>query len=164
MVDNMMKVRFVSDMTNLDIIDGSISMLTSEAIRETMEDIHTMIMSRWSEVSPSAPGQPPAIVTGTLGSSIHFQPTSSGGQFASSKDAVAWSLKVESEYGAALEFGVPERNLEPRPFIRPAIEAAKDALGSHIKEKLTFSTSKFIVKNPFSAQRIYPDQIIGALG
>ena len=164
MVDNMMKVRFVSDLTGINALDAGMQALTNEAIRETMEDIHTMIMSRWSEISPSAPGQPPAVVTGTLGSSIHWQPTNATGQFASGKDAVAWSLRVEAEYGAALEFGVPERNLEPRPFLRPALDAAKDALGNHIKEKLTFATSKYEVKNPFSAQRIYTDEVIGAMG
>lgn len=68
----------------------------------------------------SAPGEAPAIEEGTLYDSIKTQ----------SKGSLKASVTVRTPYVLALEFGNPRRNLEPRPYVRPAIiEAARKGAG-----------------------------------
>lgn len=58
-------------------------------------------------VSPSAPGEPPGVVTGTLKNSIHVEPM---GEF---KRAIVTGV----EYAAHLEFGTEK--MAARPFMGP---------------------------------------------
>lgn len=63
----------------------------------------------------SAPGEAPATDTGTLAGSIRTE--RAGG------NEIRTDVVVGAEYGAALEFGTSE--IEPRPFIGPAVEAVR---------------------------------------
>lgn len=69
----------------------------------------------------SAPGEPPAVDSGTLLNSISTLP--GGTEF----EAV---VTVGAEYGAYLEFGT--RRMDPRPYVRPALEKARRALENDI--------------------------------
>lgn len=71
----------------------------------------------------SAPGQAPAWDTGHLAGSINV---------ASDASTKTVTIKVLADYGARLEFGT--RNIKPRPFLRPAIEAKKHLLPKHIRD------------------------------
>lgn len=164
MTDNMMRVTFKTDFKNLDNLMLNMDQITNEAVRDTMENVLDNIHRNWSSESPSSPGERPAVVTGNLDKSIRILRRDSGGKFSTLGNAISWSLQVEAEYGAALEFGVLERNLAPRPFIRPAIAEAEALLGRNIAARLAFATSRFTVLNPFMAQRIYVGDTIGAMG
>jgi hypothetical protein len=152
MTDNMMRVVWKTDTKALNLLDNSISALTSESIRETLENRKQYIQDHWSETSPSSPGNPPALVTGALDASLKVIRRDKGGKFATSSNAVSWALTVESEYGAAQEFGRPEINLAPRPFLRPAMKNAESILGKSITTKLQFVLNPF-GKSPASILR-----------
>ena len=69
----------------------------------------------------SAPGEPPAVDSGTLINSISTLP--GGTEF----EAV---VTVGAEYGAYLEFGT--QRMDARPYVRPALEKARRALENDI--------------------------------
>lgn len=61
----------------------------------------------------SAPGEPPATDTGRLRASVHHV-----------LEGVAAQVIADTEYAAALEFGTDK--IEPRPYMKPALEEHKD--------------------------------------
>lgn len=63
----------------------------------------------------SAPDEAPATDTGRLANSIDFDAV----------DKFTATVGSNLVYAAALEFGVPSRNLEPRPYFTPAVEAMR---------------------------------------
>ncbi len=63
----------------------------------------------------SAPGEAPATDTGNLVNSARVERVSE----------LSALVVVNAEYGAALEFGAPYRNLAPRPAMAPAAEEAR---------------------------------------
>lgn len=165
-VKNTMQVTWVADFSTLNLIDASINKVVEEDIRETLEAAKDYIDEHWSPNSPSDPGNPPAVVTGELRESIKVDRRDNLGKFASRNNASTWSLRVEAEYGAALEFGRPEINLAPRPFLRPAMNHVKGQLGSRVRTFLQFMKPRrvYTVLNPFSAQSVYIDDEIEGLG
>jgi HK97 gp10 family phage protein len=72
----------------------------------------------------SAPGEPPAVLTGNLKNSIRAAAVGDGSS--------SWEVRVGAEYGAPLEFGTAR--MEPRPFMRPAVEETKKIVGDVFKE------------------------------
>lgn len=92
---------------------------------------------------PSLPGQPPAVVTGRLRASISVNWSGSGNDRATtsepavSGDGVGQPPIQEGKfkvvvgtnvpYGELLENGTPR--LQPRPFLRPALDRLKVRLG-----------------------------------
>lgn len=72
----------------------------------------------------SAPGEPPAVLTGTLKNSIRAVAEGDG--------AMVWMVRVGTEYGAILEFG--SAKIAPRPFMRPAAEATSKKVTEVFKE------------------------------
>lgn len=62
----------------------------------------------------SAPGQAPAVDTGTLTNSIDFQ----------MQGELQAVVSVNAEYAAYLEYGT--RHMAPRPFATPAIDKVRD--------------------------------------
>jgi HK97 gp10 family phage protein len=75
----------------------------------------------------SAPGQPPATDTGILASSIESK--------RDGLSAIVWTEKV---YGKYLEFGT--RDIEPRPWLTPAVEQNRErfikVLGQSVVESI----------------------------
>lgn len=61
----------------------------------------------------SAPGESPATDYGILWGSVSVSPF---------VNPLIGEVTVAAHYAAYLEFGAPRANLEPRPYIRPAIE------------------------------------------
>lgn len=127
----MIQMKMTSD---LSLLDGGLSRLTP-MVDKTMEQVTDSIINRikynWSSSSPSTPGEPPAVVTGTLDESVTKDNTgrNAKGQFASGSDITAWYIRVEAEYANALEYGDLSKNLEPRPFVAPALLAEQDDIG-----------------------------------
>lgn len=62
----------------------------------------------------SAPGQAPAVDTGTLTNSINFQ----------MQGELQATVTVNAEYAAYLEYGT--RHMAARPYARPAIDKVRD--------------------------------------
>lgn len=73
-------------------------------------DLKADIDVHWSRKSPSAPGDPPGVDTGTLKNSITTQPVARG----------HWRVGDGVDYGYWLEYGTAR--MKPRPFMRPAAE------------------------------------------
>lgn len=62
----------------------------------------------------SAPGAPPSIQTGNLRNSIAKK----------EKGRFRWLVGTPERYAKALEYGYAPRNLEARPYLRPAMDHA----------------------------------------
>ena len=92
----------------------------------------------------SAPGQSPANFTGALKSSLDFNVVGSDRlEFGSretflSKGGVPVNLKTRKGvvYGRALELGNTDRNLEARPYLKPAIEGNYRNIRDHFERQL----------------------------
>lgn len=84
--------------------------------------------------TPSKPGDPPNRDTAQLDTSIVT---------AGNPERLSAEASANTPYAAALEFGAPENNLEPRPYMRPAaIKNAENAsklvaasLAQHTKKR-----------------------------
>ncbi len=117
MASPMVKMRWNVDIRGVDEILEDMDENTNSAVHNAADALADMIDNSWSTSSPSAPGQPPAVRDGDLRGSIRVeQSRNTRGQFTS-----GFSVVVEAEYGAALEFGYSPNNLKPRPFVRPAV-------------------------------------------
>lgn len=79
--------------------------------------------------SPSAPGEPPGIDTGTLAASVGAQ------QVTQQVGRAHWQVTADAPYAAALEFGVPGR-IAARPFLRPAARRAAARFARRAREVL----------------------------
>jgi len=77
--------------------------------------------------SPSAPGEPPAVVTGTLRASITHRVEDEDGE------AVGY-VGTNVHYAQPLEFGTSK--MAARPFLFPALEKNRDKVVAAIKEEL----------------------------
>jgi HK97 gp10 family phage protein len=81
----------------------------------------------------SAPGEPPATDRGRLRASIHHVLTAIAQDIASGK-IIAGDAEVE--YASYLEFGTAD--IDPRPFMRPALEEHKGDFVREMKAALAF--------------------------
>lgn len=84
------------------------------------------IDANWSSSSPSAPGKPPAVVTGDLKRSRKITISSKW------RTKNAFKLEFTAEHAGFLEYGTLNADgstrMEARPFFRPAILRAKKHL------------------------------------
>lgn len=83
-------------------------------VEEAADDGAKYIRAHWSGDSPSSPGNPPAVVTGTLDRSVIAIPEHS---LTGGKKRVL--LRAMAPYASFLEYGT--RKMAARPFMRPAI-------------------------------------------
>ena len=72
--------------------------------------------------SPSAPGEPPGVDTGTLRASMTWESQGAGKRVV--RDGV--------DYGIHLEFG--HENVAPRPFVGPAFERMRVKLADYVRD------------------------------
>lgn len=100
-------------------LPGNADRLLGELAMEFVQYVKT----HWSPQSPSAPGQPPAIDTGTLTNSIDTVVIMRGRE---------WRVVVKAEYGRGLEFGTPR--IAARPFMRPAAVHIRQRVPDKMKE------------------------------
>lgn len=88
-------------------------------VQKLAQDTQAYIGENWSQQSPSAPGEPPGVDTGTLKNNIVAQPAGK----------LTWEVLAGTEYAAWLEFGTTQKGSETltrmaaRPFLLPAVEA-----------------------------------------
>lgn len=108
-------VRWDSDnSTALNLISQA-SVKADQVCHDTASAIIDDIQASWSPTSPSEPGTPPAVVTGTLDESIRLRKTGYG-------DKLQYRVYAEVYYGALLEGGTVK--MDARPFLKPAAERA----------------------------------------
>ena len=82
-----------------------------------------------SPESPSSPGNPPAVVTGTLRAAITHQVVEEG------ENVVGYvGLPSSVPYAEWLEFGTSK--MAPRPFLNPALKINREAVREAIREEL----------------------------
>lgn len=96
--------------------------ISNKLLKRAAEVVVGYVNSSWSETSPSAPGQPPAVVTGKLKKSVRIYELNKG------HVQILWL----EEYSKFLEFGTT--NMAPRPFVTPATEYARKILAELGKE------------------------------
>lgn len=137
---SMMNVQIRKDFRGIDHYLGTeFKRDIGNATQESAMQIVTDIRGSWSGQSPSSPGNPPAVVSGELDRSIKVKEGRDvAGRFATTENAVSYAITVESDYGAALEFGDPSKNLAPRPFLRPALFRFKNKMGDKYKSVFRF--------------------------
>lgn len=106
-------------MTRIRIIDKGLKRITRRAregriatkvMRVVADALIDEIQEGWTQVGPSRPGEPPAVVTATLRSSIRKEKQREG----------YWQVTANTDYARALELGYPPRNLAQRPYFTPA--------------------------------------------
>lgn len=71
----------------------------------------------------SAPGEAPATDTGMLANSAYTKKMGESD----------YETGFTAEYAAHLEFGAPNAKIAPRPYLRPAVEAVRQAFVAAIK-------------------------------
>ncbi len=112
------------DTRKLDHLSKYAAKNTEQVVWDEVNAIIDDIDSSWSPSSPSAPGQPPAVVSGNLRDSITARQTTKG-------DKPAVMIEVKAHYASFLEFGTSR--MASRPFIRPAMFRAEQRYPNQFK-------------------------------
>lgn len=110
----------------LDRIINNVYKKTDTETQAAAEDIVKDIRASWSRRAPSAAGQPPAMVSGTLDASVVAAPQQS---ISSGKTQTA--IVVYAEYASFLEYGTSK--MAARPFVRPAMKRAEKTFFRRMK-------------------------------
>lgn len=88
----------------------------------------------------SAPGEPPANLSGALASSITFtKMTDRPGSFATAGSTLGYAATLE--FGGFAEFRGKEVFIDPRPFLLPSFEEAIQGIESKLKREFERSLS-----------------------
>lgn len=129
----MMTVVFRQDFSGLNALDRTVPINAGKACKNVAQRAVDEIRNNWSPESPSAPGEPPAMVTGYLDSTVEAenQGRNALGQFASGDSATSYVVRVKAPYADFLEHGT--RKMEPRPFLLAAVMRAGDSLPDEFK-------------------------------
>ncbi|MCK6578114.1 MAG: hypothetical protein L6Q98_08435 [Anaerolineae bacterium] len=83
----------------------------SDAVRGIATEMTNDIVLSYGE-SPSSPGEPPGVDTGTLRSGTTWE--------LDSQDKTKAAITIQAEYGPYLEFGTSK--MSARPFVTPVFE------------------------------------------
>lgn len=118
-----MHMHFKKDIRALDLLERLLPGRADNMARTLAEDTKEFIHASWSAISPSQPGEAPAVVSGELDRSIHVERVG----------PTAHAVVVEANHGRYLEKGTVK--MEARPFLTPAaMFVAEMKLGSRAKE------------------------------
>lgn len=120
-----MTVTVKLDTSKLKKLQRDVPQRASRIVRKIAFDM-TADMKNSMGASPSSPGEPPGIDTGTLFNSIEPRETGVG----------SWGI-FGADYGLLLESGTHTKSggvwVAARPFIRPAAERANGRLPDELK-------------------------------
>lgn len=145
------------DWTKLDKLLKDVPDRSDIACGQIARDIVQEIKGNWSPSSPSEPGNPPAVVTGTLNRSVKSEARDFAGRFASDSKGSKWYVRVgdsEAYYAGFLEFGTSK--MVERPFFIPAIERVQDKLPDYFSG--IFDTIKGSIQSNFTTLVGMPDE------
>lgn len=128
------RIRLNTDFRELERLERElpeeVGASVADAARALVEDIR----SSWSPTAPSSPGFPPAVRTGNLDESVldDEQSRDSKGRFAVGENATRHFVRIDTTkgpryhgrggYEGYLEGPEGTVNMEPRPFVQPAVE------------------------------------------
>ncbi len=112
----MLTVRWREDLNGLQRLEYFVPRRADDWTKAAAERCRDIIRASWSDKSPSAPGNPPAVVSGELDRSIVVRKVNVG--FIGSKKAHATT--AGAAYARMLEEGTIK--MAARPFVRPAAE------------------------------------------
>lgn len=101
----------------LDMVDQALFVGAGEVQAEARHLISEGAVSGAQHV-PSAPGEPPNYDTGHLSGNIE----------AVRVKRLKAAVESRARYGAALELGAPGNNLEPRPYLVPALRQKRERI------------------------------------
>jgi hypothetical protein len=89
-----------SDLSGIDRAERKMAAWADNGVHAAAEALKEEIRNGWSPVSPSSEGQPPAILTGNLDSSIFVERQGRDilGRFAG-RDAQVWFVRIDTERG-----------------------------------------------------------------
>jgi hypothetical protein len=97
---------FEIDTSKLDELMRDVPRRADEWLENAAEQVVEDVQSSFT-TSPSAPGEPPGVITGALKDSVEYVKDTNG----------AYIVAVGEEYGLSLEFGT--ETIAPRPFLTP---------------------------------------------
>ena len=125
-----MTIRFMRPEIVAKRIDAGLARAASEA-GGALADHVRMKISRPnpSGAAPSAPGEPPARVTGELLDSVAYE-------VIESDRGLVVSVGAAAPYAQALEYGT--RRMAPRPFLRPSLAEMEEEIARIFKVALSF--------------------------
>lgn len=113
-----------ADRNILNNIAKGIDARTDFVTKEAAQMIVDYIDENWSAISPSEPGNPPAVVTGDLRQSYKITNKSSG-------KISAYEIIYASDHAVHLEFGTYK--MAARPFLEPASVAVLPEIENKMK-------------------------------
>jgi hypothetical protein len=138
----MISMRFKADFRSMIRIESLAKKRSAEITTEAAEMLVADIRSNWSAQSPSSVGNPPAVVTGNLDSSVvvDAQGRDTAGRFAGGGDVTVRFVRVDTSKGSNPgDRGNYAHILEDslnRPFMAPAIERAASQYPAMFKRLL----------------------------
>ncbi|MCZ2097236.1 MAG: hypothetical protein LC121_13450 [Anaerolineae bacterium] len=115
-------VKFEVDVEALNRVLQDLPNVTQDLLDSLAETLKNDVVQSFG-TSPSSPGEPPGVDTGTLRASIDWK--AEGDRKRIVHDGV--------EYGVYLELGT-DRGLAPRPFMGPAFERLRGKLPGIVRD------------------------------
>lgn len=113
-------------MEKLESLQEKLPVIADEIAQRIADTVAADIQANWSANPPSDPNDTPAVVSGTLASSITVEMVAPA------------EMRVGSSapYAAYLEFGTSE--MAARPFLRPAVERVRGEIAQLAREVLAW--------------------------
>lgn len=111
------RVGVVLNMDRLLTIERECPGKARALVQKLAQDCEADMKQNMSPNSPSAPGAPPAVVTGNLKNSIVARP---------GEHDMQWIVNVGAEYGAPLEYGT--NKMAARPFVLPSVHRIANSI------------------------------------
>ena len=92
----------------------------------------------------SAPGEPPAVDTGTLRNSVQSKPEYIAGTGMTSivLTGLVAGVNKDARIPRWLEYGTPNGRMKPRPFIAPSLEAIRPSVAGTIGDQMQRSIKR----------------------
>lgn len=119
-----MRSKIVVDTRGIDALIVNAAGEIDQTLGEMAADMVADMMQSFSRQSPSAPGEPPGVVTGRLKNSLRFK----------REGQRLWVVSAGTDYAPHLEYGT--RRMAARPFMRPAAWRAGKRIGQAVARAL----------------------------
>lgn len=140
---NPVKIRIRADTSKLDYyLSGRFLDSMGDVCHDAAVALVDDIRDNWTSHQPSSPGEPPAIKTGNLDSSVQASPQGRDilGRFANRDNTRVWFVTLDTEKGNdPQERGQYAAVLEDdmdRPYMEPAIDRVSEVFPGLVKRVL----------------------------